>query len=80
MMTFSPVQQITMSEFSLINRPRRLRKSAALRDMFQETSLSRNDLALPIFVEEGVDLLPVRMEYQHAHSRKTSRLGDRTHR
>ena len=55
MMTFSPVQQITMSEFSLINRPRRLRKSAALRDMFQETSLSRNDLALPIFVEEGVD-------------------------
>jgi porphobilinogen synthase len=55
MLTFSPVQPIIMSEFSLINRPRRLRKSAALREMFQETTLSRSDLALPIFVEEGVD-------------------------
>ena len=44
-----------MSSNSLIQRPRRLRQSASLRSMFQETSLSLNDLALPIFVEEGLD-------------------------
>lgn len=44
-----------MSDFSLVNRPRRLRQSAAMRAMFEETSLSLNDLVLPIFVEEGLD-------------------------
>ncbi|MBK4714617.1 MULTISPECIES: porphobilinogen synthase [Tenebrionibacter/Tenebrionicola group] len=44
-----------MTDFNLINRPRRLRQSAAMRAMFQETSLSLNDLVLPIFVEEGLD-------------------------
>lgn len=44
-----------MSDFALINRPRRLRQSAAMRAMFEETSLSLNDLVLPIFVEEGLD-------------------------
>ncbi len=39
----------------LIHRPRRLRKSAALRAMFEETTLSLNDLVLPIFVEEELD-------------------------
>ncbi len=44
-----------MSDFSLTQRPRRLRASASMRAMFQESTLSINDLALPIFVEEGVD-------------------------
>jgi len=44
-----------MSDYSLIQRPRRLRASASMREMFQESSLSLNDLALPIFVEEEVD-------------------------
>lgn len=44
-----------MSEFNLANRPRRLRKSPAVRAMFEETTLTRNDLILPIFVEEGLD-------------------------
>ncbi len=44
-----------MPDFSLINRPRRLRQSGAMRAMFEETSLSLNDLVLPIFVEEGLD-------------------------
>jgi porphobilinogen synthase len=35
-------------------RPRRLRKSASLRAMFQETDWSVNDLILPIFVEEEI--------------------------
>ncbi len=39
----------------LIQRPRRLRKSPALRAMFEETTLSLNDLVLPIFVEEELD-------------------------
>ncbi len=39
----------------LITRPRRLRKSASLRAMFEETTLSLNDLVLPIFVEEEID-------------------------
>lgn len=39
----------------LITRPRRLRKSPALRAMFEETTLTRNDLVLPIFVEEELD-------------------------
>lgn len=43
-----------MSE-SLSSRPRRLRKTPALRALFEETALSRNDLILPIFVEEGLD-------------------------
>ena len=39
----------------LITRPRRLRQSPALRAMFEETTLTRNDLVLPIFVEEEAD-------------------------
>ena len=39
----------------LIQRPRRLRKSPALRAMFEETTLSLNDLVLPICVEEEID-------------------------
>ena len=35
-------------------RPRRLRKSSALRTIFQEVEFDLNDLVLPIFVEEGV--------------------------
>jgi len=36
-------------------RPRRLRQSQSLRDLFQETEFSLGDLVLPIFVEEGID-------------------------
>ena len=44
-----------MSSYSPAQRPRRLRQSASLRTLFQENTLSLNDLALPIFVEEGLD-------------------------
>lgn len=37
----------------LINRPRRLRASSALRDLVRETRLSTDDLIYPIFVVEG---------------------------
>ncbi|MDX8383271.1 MAG: porphobilinogen synthase [Ghiorsea sp.] len=41
--------------FDLIHRPRRLRKTANIRRMVSETSLSVNDLIYPIFVDEGLD-------------------------
>jgi porphobilinogen synthase len=44
---------------NLVNKPdfrfRRLRRTAALRSLVRETSLSVDDLILPIFVEEGID-------------------------
>ncbi len=43
-----------------IYRPRRLRRTSALREMFQETEWSLDDLILPIFVEEGAsDFAPI---------------------
>jgi porphobilinogen synthase len=46
-----------MSNFSYPNFPvsrlRRLRKTPALRDMFRETSLSKNDFIYPLFIVEG---------------------------
>ncbi|WP_338502462.1 porphobilinogen synthase [Erwinia aphidicola] len=44
-----------MSTYSPAQRPRRLRQTASLRSLFQENTLSLNDLALPIFVEEEID-------------------------
>ncbi len=38
-----------------VSRMRRLRKTAALRDLVRENSVTMNDLILPIFVEEGID-------------------------
>ena len=39
---------------SLIQRPRRLRKNSMMRDLFQETNLTINDLVYPIFIEEEI--------------------------
>lgn len=41
--------------FDLKRRPRRLRQSDNIRRMFRETTLSVDDLILPIFIEEGID-------------------------
>ena len=38
-----------------IVRMRRLRKSAAIRDLFQETHLSVRDLVCPIFIQDGIN-------------------------
>ncbi len=49
-----------MPEIDLVQRPRRLRKTSSLRQLFQETTLSLNDLILPIFVEEdATDYQPI---------------------
>lgn len=47
--------EVVLSIYTPSQRPRRLRQTASLRSLFQESSLSINDLALPIFVEEGLD-------------------------
>jgi porphobilinogen synthase len=39
-----------------VSRLRRLRKTGALRDMFRETSLSKEDFIYPLFVVEGDDI------------------------
>lgn len=39
-----------------LHRPRRLRKTAAIRAMVRETSLSPRDFILPLFVVEGVNI------------------------
>ena len=36
-------------------RPRRLRRTPALRDLVAETTLGVNDLVAPLFVREGID-------------------------
>ena len=41
---------------ALIHRPRRLRKSAALRSLVRETKLSRDDFVLPLFVCSGTNV------------------------
>ncbi|MFN8354547.1 MAG: porphobilinogen synthase [Spirosomataceae bacterium] len=42
--------------YTLQRRPRRLRQSAAIRAMVEETTLSVNDLILPMFVMEGTNV------------------------
>jgi len=48
-----------MSNLNLPNFPvsrlRRLRKTSALRDMFRETHLTKNDFIYPLFVAEGAN-------------------------
>ena len=44
-----------MSARFLVSRPRRLRRTQALRDLVAETRLDVNDLVAPLFVREGID-------------------------
>lgn len=66
----------------LIQRPRRLRKSPALRAMFEETTLSLNDTVLPIFVEEelddykAIDAMPGVMRIQRSTAREIERIAN----
>ena len=52
------------------NRPRRMRRTAALRTLLRETSLIPSDLIAPLFVKEGIDQpLPIAsMPGQFQHS------------
>lgn len=48
-----PSANSTSNPLDLVQRPRRLRRMAALRRMVQETQLTVNDLIYPVFVMEG---------------------------
>ena len=39
----------------LVHRPRRLRRTSAIRNLIRETNLSRHDFVLPLFVSEKID-------------------------
>ncbi len=60
-------------------RPRRLRRTAAIRRLVAETSLSVDDLVAPLFVKEGLDdaeavpSMPGVMQHSHASLRKEVR-------
>ncbi len=43
----------SVDRFDLVERPRRLRRTAAIRRLVQENRLSAADLVLPVFVREG---------------------------
>ena len=45
-----------MDEMELTYRPRRLRRTPALRGMVREHSLSAADFIYPLFVHEGADI------------------------
>jgi porphobilinogen synthase len=49
-----PRQTRTKNMPNLLHRPRRLRKSAAVRSLVREVQLTRNDFVLPLFVCAGV--------------------------
>ena len=48
-----------MDEMELTYRPRRLRRTPALRGMVREHSLSAADFIYPLFVHEGADIEPI---------------------
>ncbi len=59
----------------MIERPRRLRRSAALRRLVAETRLNPADLILPLFIKEGIDepAEVVSMPGVHQHTRDSLR-------
>ena len=60
---------------SLIQRPRRLRRSPALRRMVRETALGVDDLIAPLFIAEGRDIIkPIGSMPGHAQ-RSVDRVG-----
>jgi porphobilinogen synthase len=56
----------------LVHRPRRLRRTAAIRNLIRETNLSRHDFVLPLFVSEKIERAKAipSMPGVHQHSGK----------
>ncbi|RAL54330.1 unnamed protein product [Cuscuta campestris] len=55
----SPAGTPVVSSLPLSRRPRRNRKSAAMRSAFQETTLSPANFVYPLFVHEGEEDMPI---------------------
>jgi porphobilinogen synthase len=66
----------------LVHRPRRLRRTAAIRNLIRETNLSRHDFVLPLFVSEKIErakeIPSMPGVYQHSESEIAS-IAQRAH-
>jgi len=58
-MAISDPLKLSTSQRSLINRPRRLRQTEALRSMVRETELNPRDFIYPLFVRHGEGRTPI---------------------
>ncbi len=66
----------------LVHRPRRLRRTAAIRNLIRETNLSRHDFVLPLFVSEKIESTKAipSMPGVHQYNRKEiAAIAQRTH-
>jgi len=66
----------------LVHRPRRLRRTAAIRNLIRETNLSRHDFVLPLFVSEKIESAKAipSMPGVHQYNRKEiAAIAQRTH-
>jgi len=58
-MTISDPLKLATEQRSLVNRPRRLRQTEALRSMVRETELNARDFIYPLFVRHGEGRTPI---------------------
>jgi len=58
-MAVSNPLKLTIKQRSLVNRPRRLRQTEALRSMVRETELNARDFIYPLFVRHGDGRTPI---------------------
>jgi porphobilinogen synthase len=58
-MAISDPLKLTTGQRSLVNRPRRLRQTEALRSMVRETELNSRDFIYPLFVRHGEGRTPI---------------------
>ena len=66
----------------LVHRPRRLRRTAAIRNLIRETNLSRHDFVLPLFVSEKIErakAIPSMPGVQQYGSREIAAMAQRAH-
>jgi porphobilinogen synthase len=66
----------------LVHRPRRLRRTAAIRNLIRETNLSRHDFVLPLFVSEKIErakAIPSMPGVHQYGSREIAAIAQRAH-
>ena len=66
----------------LVHRPRRLRRTAAIRNLIRETNLSRHDFVLPLFVSEkieGAKAIPSMPGIHQYGGKKIATIAQRAH-
>jgi porphobilinogen synthase len=59
----------------LVHRPRRLRRTAAIRNLIRETNLSRHDFVLPLFVSEKIERAKEIPSMPGVHQHSESEIG-----